>query len=142
MVLMCRYDAPVYGVIGRSRRRLLPFEPTFVGPDDSGPDVGQCAGCNSALLSQVNDGVRLTSYAMLCFEICEELPSWSRFALSCFFQALADTLAGVTAGRNVKQLLIGGGVLHDGGCLAFPELPHEVTGTATLSMIGPWHLLR
>src|SRR5689334_6326696 len=63
-------------------------------------------------------GMILTRYAMRGFELGEEflrVPSLPCFRL---LQPLPDAFAGISARRNVKQALIGFGILHDGGSLA------------------------
>src|SRR5580658_3912763 len=88
-------------------------------------------------------GVILTRYAMRGFEFGEEFLDVAAFATLCLDQALADALAGIGAGGEVEEALIGLGIHDDSGSLAFHreyngafallELLHKVAGPAAES---------
>src|SRR5271170_5932225 len=63
--------------------------------------------------SRAARAVRLTRYAMPGFKVLEKLPCRPDLPLFCVLQALSDALLRVGAGGNIKQALIGFGVLHD-----------------------------
>jgi len=74
------------------------------------------------------------------FECGEEFLDVKAFAPLCVVEALADALAGVGAGSEVEEALIGLGVLNHSGSLAFNrehngafallELLHKIAGSA------------
>jgi hypothetical protein len=47
----------------------------------------------------------LTRYAMLGFELCEELGRWADAAILSVCESLADALYGICTSGNIKQLL-------------------------------------
>jgi len=75
------------------------------------------------------------------FEVLENLPRRTDFALFYVLQTLTDALFSIGSCGNVKQALISFGVLHDGRSLPFNrkhhgpaglfKLLHEVAGSAT-----------
>ena len=72
------------------------------------------------------------------FEVLENLARWAGPALFRVLQALTDTFSRISSGGDVKQPLIGFGVLHNGrglpfhrehyGPLGLFQLLHEVAG--------------
>lgn len=74
------------------------------------------------------------------FKLAEELSRWASFPFFRVLQTLADAFVRVGAGGNVEKVLIGFGILHDGGCfslhgkhhgaLALFQMFHEVAGAA------------
>src|SRR5712691_133078 len=82
----------------------------------------------------------LTRYAMRRFKIRKELFDVAAFLLPGFLDTLSDTLVSVGTGRDIKQALVGLGVLHnrsrftlnrqDNGALAPLELFHKITRAA------------
>ena len=81
-------------------------------------------------------GMNSTRNSMSGFEFSEELLSVSPVSLPGLVQALANSLAGVGAGRDVEQPSISSGILDDGlgfalyckhhGPPAFLELLHKI----------------
>src|SRR5215469_1518751 len=82
--------------------------------------------------------VMLTRYAMRGFELGEKLPCGPSLSFFHVLQALPNTFLGVRQSGNIETVLIGFGVLYDGGCfpfdrdnhrtLAFLRLLHEIAG--------------
>src|SRR5271155_2579328 len=56
---------------------------------------------------------------MLGFELVEEFPYRPGSSFPGVFESLADSFSGISARSEVKQALIGFGVLHDRSRLAF-----------------------
>src|ERR1700723_2892150 len=87
--------------------------------------------------------VILTRYAMRGFEFGKEILDVAAFAPLCLAEALANALTGIAAGSEVKEALIGLGILNHGnslashrehnGAFALLELLHEVAGPAAES---------
>ncbi|HUH62187.1 MAG TPA: hypothetical protein VLZ50_04270 [Terracidiphilus sp.] len=67
------------------------------------------------------------------FELSEKLSRRADPSLSGIFESLANPFASIGTGGNIKQSLVGFGILHDGGGLASNRQHHWPFGLFELS---------
>ena len=68
--------------------------------------------------------VRSTRHAMGAAKLVEQGTCWTGAGVLHVLQALANAFAGVCFGREVEKVLVGLGILHDGGGFAMTYVKH------------------